>query len=78
MQRHLKPIKLGSSVVDEEGFSENEPLSPMARMFHEPDSNVYIIVMIGFKSKINPDVFRANLEHSWLKHYRFSSLQVRI
>lgn len=77
---HLKPIKV-ISVVDEEptvlqNREENQPLSPMARMFHEPESNVYIVTMIGFKSKINPEVVKANLEHSLLKHHRFSSLQV--
>ncbi|KAL9437627.1 hypothetical protein AB3S75_023488 [Citrus x aurantiifolia] len=77
---HLKPIKV-ISVVDEEptvlqNREENQPLSPMARMFHQPESNVYIVTMIGFKSKINPEVVKANLEHSLLKHHRFSSLQV--
>lgn len=79
---HLKPIKVISVVDDEEptvlqNTEENQPLSPMARMFHEPESNVYIVTMIGFKSKINPEVVKANLEHSLLKHHRFSSLQVR-
>lgn len=77
---HLKPIKV-ISVVDVESTTlknseEDQPLSPMARIFHEPDSNVYIVTMIGFKSKINPDVVKANLEHSLLKHHRFSSVKV--
>ncbi|KAH9725600.1 diacylglycerol O-acyltransferase [Citrus sinensis] len=48
----------------------------MSRLFHEPESNLYIVVMIGFKSKTNPDFVKANLGHSLLKHHRFSSLQV--
>lgn len=74
-----KPIKV-SSVVDEnpifENGEEDQPLSPMSRLFHEPESNLYIVVMIGFKSKINPEFVKANLENSLLKHHRFSSLQV--
>ncbi|XP_011008181.1 PREDICTED: O-acyltransferase WSD1-like isoform X2 [Populus euphratica] len=78
--RAIKPIQtaknvenvLSSSSADE----EQQPLSPMARMFHEPDSNVYIIIIIGFQTKINPEVMRANLGNTLLKHPRFSSLQV--
>ncbi|KAI9197529.1 hypothetical protein LWI28_000026 [Acer negundo] len=66
----LKPIKVKANVEEvlmekyEEGGGE--PLSPMARMFHEPDSNIYIITMIGFKTQINPQVFKANLPHTLL------------
>ncbi|KAK0579642.1 hypothetical protein LWI29_029136 [Acer saccharum] len=76
----LKPIKVKANVEEvlmekyEEGGGE--PLSPMARMFHEPDSNIYIITMIGFKTQINPQVFKASLLHTLLKHPRFSSVQV--
>ncbi|KAI3775384.1 hypothetical protein L1987_49957 [Smallanthus sonchifolius] len=55
---------------------EDQPLSPMARLFHEPGSNVYIITMMGCKTKINPDVVKQNMVHSLLWHPRFSSLQV--
>lgn len=68
----VKPIQVSSAVDNE----ENQPLSPMARSFHEPDSNVYVIVMIGLKSKINSKIVKANLQHTLLKHHRFSSLQV--
>ncbi|KAI3524350.1 hypothetical protein L1887_03003 [Cichorium endivia] len=54
---------------------EDQPLSPMARLFHEPGSNVYIISMMGSKTKINVDVVKKNLVHSLLRHPRFSSLQ---
>ncbi|TXG53476.1 hypothetical protein EZV62_022645 [Acer yangbiense] len=54
----LKPIKVKANVEEVlmEKYDEGggEPLSPMARMFHEPDSNIYIITMIGFKTQINP------------------------
>ncbi|XP_024980415.1 O-acyltransferase WSD1-like isoform X2 [Cynara cardunculus var. scolymus] len=55
---------------------EDEQLSPMARLFHEPGSNVYIISMLGCKTKIDPHVVKQNLLHSLVRHPRFSSLQV--
>ena len=57
---------------------ENEqPLSPMARLFHEPGSDVYIIGIMGSKTKICPQVFKDNLALTFLKNRRFCSLQVR-
>ncbi|KAF8379706.1 hypothetical protein HHK36_029150 [Tetracentron sinense] len=53
-----------------------EPLSPSARMFHEPHFNCYIIAIMGCKTRINPHVVKAGLEHTLLKHPRFSSIQV--
>ncbi|KAI3513849.1 hypothetical protein L1887_12052 [Cichorium endivia] len=58
------------------GGDHEEPLSPMAQLFHEPGSNVYIIGILGSKTKIRPDVFKDNLVHTFLKNRRFSSLQV--
>ncbi|KAI3694724.1 hypothetical protein L1987_77694 [Smallanthus sonchifolius] len=58
------------------GEDHEQPLSPMARMFHEPDFNFYIICIIGFKTKLRPDVFKENMIHTILKNRRFSSLQV--
>ncbi|XP_022720183.1 O-acyltransferase WSD1-like [Durio zibethinus] len=71
----LKQIKVRKEIDDESG-EEKEPLSPMARMFHEPESDVYIIVIVGFKSPIEPSSFKANLVETLLKHPRFSSVQV--
>lgn len=66
--------------IPEDGsrFKEQEyqPLSPMARLFHEPGSNVYIISIMGCKTKINVDVLKENLVQSLVRHPRFSSLQV--
>lgn len=61
---------------DNRELVEEEPLSPSARLFHEPNFNVYIIAIVGCKTKIHEDVVRANLLHTLLKHPRFSSLQV--
>ncbi|KAI7731651.1 hypothetical protein M8C21_020330 [Ambrosia artemisiifolia] len=73
--KSLKQIK--TNTKDDPRFKEeDQPLSPMARLFHEPGSNVYIISMMGCKTKIQPDVVKENLVHSLLRHPRFSSLQV--
>ncbi|KAI3786850.1 hypothetical protein L1987_40869 [Smallanthus sonchifolius] len=75
--RSIRTTKNGETF---EGFKKGEdhdqPLSPMARLFHEPGSNVYIIGIMGSKTKIRPDVFKENLVHTFLKNRRFSSLQV--
>ncbi|XVF63438.1 hypothetical protein PTKIN_Ptkin09bG0087200 [Pterospermum kingtungense] len=81
----LTPIKVRKGGDDHEGEGSHgggddeehqaEPLSPMARMFHEPESNVYIVVLVGFKSPIDPHSFKANLAQTLLKHPRFSSVQ---
>ncbi|KAJ9551003.1 hypothetical protein OSB04_015048 [Centaurea solstitialis] len=67
----LKPLRLIQTTQDDE-----QPLSPVARMFHEPGANVYIIIIFGMKTLINPDVFIANIPDSICKNQRFSSLQV--
>ncbi|KAK2993873.1 hypothetical protein RJ640_003985, partial [Escallonia rubra] len=55
---------------------EEEPLSPAARLFHEPNFNVHIIAIMGCKTRINADIVKDKLVHTLLKHPRFSSLQV--
>ncbi|MBA0757920.1 hypothetical protein Gotri_020963, partial [Gossypium trilobum] len=83
----LKPIdttrRSSSSKSEEEEENKNsqktgeeEPLSPSSRLFHEPNFNVYVIAIMGCKTRIYPDVFKANLGHTLLRHPRFSSLQV--
>ncbi|KAK8495867.1 hypothetical protein V6N12_018047 [Hibiscus sabdariffa] len=67
----LKEIKVRKETEEEE-----EPLSPVARMFHEPQSNIYVILIVGFKSPIDPHNFKANLVETFVKHPRFSSVQV--
>nr|XP_043626952.1 wax ester synthase/diacylglycerol acyltransferase 11-like [Erigeron canadensis] len=73
----LRQIKTTTTKDDSSRFKEQDQLlSPMARLFHEPGSNVYIIAMMGCKTRINSDVVKQNLVHSLLRHPRFSSLQV--
>ncbi|KAJ6422243.1 hypothetical protein OIU84_027238 [Salix udensis] len=75
--RTLKPIQTTKNVENILSCTEEgQPLSPMARMFHEPESNVYIIIVIGFQTQINPEVVKANLVDTFLKQPRFSCLQV--
>ncbi|GJV46766.1 O-acyltransferase WSD1 [Tanacetum coccineum] len=71
----LKQIKTNSK-GGEICMEEEQPLSPMARLFHEPGSNVYIVSMMGCKTKLKPDVIKESLVNSILRHPRFSSLQV--
>ncbi|CBI40536.3 unnamed protein product, partial [Vitis vinifera] len=87
-QQALKPIqtkRLAAREVEGDGKKpedikeeeEGEALSPVGRIFHETCFNVYVIAIAGFKIRINVDVVKANLEHTLLKHPRFSSLQVK-
>ena len=81
LNHSLKPIRIVPKEDNEEGLTSmaghDEPLlSPMARLFHEPDCNLYVIAMIGFRTRIDPDVIKVKLMHTLLQHPRFSSLQV--
>ncbi|KAJ8528989.1 hypothetical protein K7X08_035824 [Anisodus acutangulus] len=69
----LKPIETKGKATE---AAEEEPLSPSARLFHEPNFNVHVIGIMGLKSRINPQVIKEHLPHTLLKHPRFSSLQV--
>ncbi|WCJ22415.1 O-acyltransferase (WSD1-like) family protein [Euphorbia peplus] len=64
------------SEFKEDGAEEEQVLSPSARLFHEPNFNVYIIAISGLKTPMDPQVVKAYLPHTLLKHPRFSSLQV--
>ncbi|XP_076898697.1 wax ester synthase/diacylglycerol acyltransferase 5-like [Bidens hawaiensis] len=78
-QSSLKPIQITnrSSIANHDATDEEQrPLSPAARLFHQPNFNIYIIAIIGFKNPINPRVAYEKLPQSLLKHPRFSSLQV--
>ncbi|XP_059634370.1 wax ester synthase/diacylglycerol acyltransferase 11-like [Cornus florida] len=73
----LKPIQTGKVDGEETAMVMGEPLSPIARVFHEPGSNIHIITIIGWKSKVNLEVLKANMIQIIVKHPRFSSMQVR-
>ena len=74
-QNGLKQIKVTRN-TEEDHEGEHEPLSPIARMFHEPGSNVYILFSLGFKDPLDPQTLKANLLATVLKHPRFSSVQI--
>ncbi|XP_034709429.1 O-acyltransferase WSD1-like isoform X2 [Vitis riparia] len=84
-QQALKPIRTKIAAGEEESGKkpydieeeEEEPLSPAARIFHEPNFNVYIIAIMGWKTKMDLQVVKAQFPRTLLKHPRFSSLQVK-
>ncbi|XP_019091450.1 PREDICTED: O-acyltransferase WSD1 [Camelina sativa] len=59
--------------MTKEEEEEEEPLSPMARVFLSPGIDNCIITMIGFKAKINPHIILDDLKHNVSKHPRFCS-----
>ena len=65
----LKPIntRRANSETDE------EPLSPVSRLFHTPAINCIIIAVFGFKKRLDVEVFKNGLENSLSKHPRFCS-----
>lgn len=76
----LKPLR-GIQTTKRKESSEVEnnheqPMSPLSRLLHEPGSKVYIIVVIGMKTRIDLDVFKRDGIHVIYKNHRFSSLQV--
>ncbi|KAF3543046.1 hypothetical protein DY000_02000509 [Brassica cretica] len=50
---------------------EEEPLSPMARLFQSPEVDYCIVTIMGFKTKICTDVLLDALDHNVSKHPRF-------
>nr|GEW43963.1 O-acyltransferase WSD1-like [Tanacetum cinerariifolium] len=73
----LNPLKNIHSLTKQED-DHDQPLSPMSRLFHESGANVYNIAIIGMKTSIDVDVFKAELQaHMMTKNHRFSSLQVQ-
>nr|GMD22072.1 O-acyltransferase WSD1-like [Ipomoea batatas] len=60
---------------DNNGYGE-EPLSPSARMFHQPNFNVHVIAVMGSNCTIQPQLVKQNLVHTLLRHPRFTSVLV--
>ncbi|KAJ6422244.1 hypothetical protein OIU84_027239 [Salix udensis] len=75
--RAIKPIQTTKNVENILSCTEEgQPLSPIARMFHEPESDVYAVIAIGIQTQINPEVVKANVVDILLQQPRLSSLQV--
>ncbi|KAF8118168.1 hypothetical protein N665_0006s0161 [Sinapis alba] len=52
---------------------EEEPLSPMARIFQSPEVDYCVVTIMGFKTKICTDDILDALKHNVSKHPRFST-----
>ncbi|CAL5328101.1 unnamed protein product [Camellia sinensis] len=71
----LKPIQTSRNGDGPVTNDDGQPLSPLAHVFHEPGSNLYVIAIFGSKTKLNLDEAKPKLVEALLKHPRFSSLQ---
>ncbi|XP_058095926.1 wax ester synthase/diacylglycerol acyltransferase 11-like isoform X1 [Magnolia sinica] len=70
-------IKEGKGMANGKLTEEDEqPLSPAARLFHQPHFNCHIIAIIGCGKRFDVDVVKAGLEATLLRHPRFSSIHV--
>uniref|UniRef100_A0A3Q7ELH5 Uncharacterized protein n=1 Tax=Solanum lycopersicum TaxID=4081 RepID=A0A3Q7ELH5_SOLLC len=72
----LKPIRTSKKFDDDDEEEEAVLLSPGSRMFHEPNFNIHIVAIMGWKIPLDIDSLKAQLLSKLLKHPRFSSLQV--
>ncbi|CAM8991122.1 unnamed protein product [Rhodiola kirilowii] len=65
----IEIAKMGSPAED------GQPLSPMGRLFHKPQSNMYIVSIVGTKTWIDPDHFKLNIIPFHI-YPRFNCVQV--
>lgn len=72
----IKPIIIEDISDDHGETTEDEPLSPAARLFQSPELNCSIIVVLGCNTPINVPAFVSGFMNSVAKHPRFSSLLV--
>ncbi|KAH0719959.1 hypothetical protein KY284_004989 [Solanum tuberosum] len=73
----LKPIETKrKGGIEEYGMVtvEDEPLSPMARLFHYRRFDIHAVVFMACKTRISPQPVKEKLVHTLLKHPRFTSL----
>ncbi|KAL1553098.1 wax ester synthase/diacylglycerol acyltransferase 3-like [Salvia divinorum] len=67
-------IKIEEEKKKEE--EDDEPMSPTGRMMLAPKFNIFIILFMGYYTKIDPISFKKCIHQTLLKHPRFSSLLV--
>ncbi|KAJ8534824.1 hypothetical protein K7X08_016552 [Anisodus acutangulus] len=76
----LKPIETKRKAASIEEYDmltvEDEPLSPTARLFHDPRFDVHAIAVMASKTRISPQPVKDKLVQTLLKHPRFTSLMV--
>ncbi|KAK6804667.1 hypothetical protein RDI58_002451 [Solanum bulbocastanum] len=71
----LKPIRTSKKLNDDDE-EEAILLSPGSQMFHEPNYNIHIVAIMGWKIPLDINSLKAQILSKLLKHPRFSSLQV--
>lgn len=74
-KKHRSKMKVRISKEEEE--VEEQPLSPMARVFQSPEVDYCAVTIMGFKTKFCPDVLLDALKHNVSKHPRFSTKLVQ-
>ncbi|KAG6412616.1 hypothetical protein SASPL_125299 [Salvia splendens] len=76
----MKNSKMKSMAIKkkekEKKEEEEEPMSPTGRMMLAPKFNIFIILFMGYYSKIDPILFKKCIHQTLLKHPRFSSILV--
>ncbi|KAL3630690.1 hypothetical protein CASFOL_023674 [Castilleja foliolosa] len=55
---------------------EDQPASPLARMLQAPTVNLCVLTVLGFKTTIDVNLFKQELQLTLLKHPRFSSVLI--
>ncbi|CAL9084365.1 unnamed protein product, partial [Musa textilis] len=66
----------GSMSVEQRdnGGVEEEPVSPLTRLFHQPCLDCYIVGIMGFGKPLDVDVVKSGLEATLVRHPPFSSM----
>ncbi|CAL2243934.1 unnamed protein product [Prunus armeniaca] len=67
--------KVAATCIHDEPITNEDrlSLSPASRLFHSPQFNCYIVIVMGCQTGINPDVVKAGLKETLYHHPRFSS-----
>lgn len=76
-ENNIEPIVTRKISGDDETITvEDEPLSPLARLFQSPGLNLTTIIVLGFNTLIDADSVKYGFINSIAKHPRFASLLV--
>ncbi|KAL1553099.1 wax ester synthase/diacylglycerol acyltransferase 3-like [Salvia divinorum] len=60
----------------DEEEEEDEPMSPTGRMMQAPKFNIFIVIFMGYYTKIDPILFKKCIHQNLPNHPRFSSILV--
>ncbi|XP_047973447.1 wax ester synthase/diacylglycerol acyltransferase 11-like [Salvia hispanica] len=72
----MKSMAIKKEEMEKKEEEEEEPMSPTGRMMLAPKFNIFIILFMGYYSKIDPILFKKCIHQTLLKHPRFSSILV--